>query len=255
MDLTAIENYYDTVPRVASTTEEVGPFTLFLAGDHTGWQFYARPRLGLTHAFDAGDVRRVLARQRELGKPEALEWVDEVSPTLLPAVRAAVPDRAVRECPLLVLRTAGGVSGIDPPGRHMALAADDPDLPVAAAVAAAAFANRNSVSPGSVGRRRDLVADGSLVIVASYDEGAALVGSGSAAPRGEVSELMGIGVLPRARRRGLGGAITRALVRTVADRGVELAFLSAGSDDAASVYRAVGFERIGTACILEADDA
>jgi N-acetylglutamate synthase-like GNAT family acetyltransferase len=62
---------------------------------------------------------------------------------------------------------------------------------------------------------------------------------------------MGIGVLPSARKQGRGGAITRALVRAARSSGVTTAFLSAGSDDAASVYRAVGFERVGTACILE----
>ena len=41
--LDAIETYYDTVPRAAATTEEVGPFTLFLAEEGTGWDFYARP--------------------------------------------------------------------------------------------------------------------------------------------------------------------------------------------------------------------
>ena len=36
-------------------------------------------------------------------------------------------------------------------------------------------------------------------------------------------------------------------VLTTADR----VFLAAASDDAASIYRALGFERVGTACILE----
>lgn len=250
MDLAAIENYYDTVPRVSASTEEVGPFTLFLADDDTGWQFYARPRLGLTSEITADDVRRVRARQRELGKPEALEWVHEVTPSLLPAVRSAIPDPTVEECPLLALVTAAGVTGDDLPGRHVALAPDDPDLALAVAVVAAAFDGDDEPRPRGVGRRPELMASGALVIVASYDEDGRLVGAGSAAPRGEVSELMGIGVLPSARRHGVGAAVTRELVREVARRGVATAFLSAASDDAANVYRAVGFERIGTACIL-----
>jgi len=92
---------------------------------------------------------------------------------------------------------------------------------------------------------------GHLITVASYDDTGRLVGGGSTAPRGAVSELMGIGVLPMARKQGRGGAITRALVRAARSQGVSTTFLSAGSDDAASVYRAVGFERVGTACILE----
>src|SRR3954451_11919197 len=90
--LDAIEAYYDIVPRAAATTEEVGPFTLFLAEEGTGWQFYARPGLGGADAFTADDVRRVLARQRELGRPEAIEWVADVTPSLPRAVTdAALP--------------------------------------------------------------------------------------------------------------------------------------------------------------------
>ena len=78
-----------------------------------------------------------------------------------------------------------------------------------------------------------------------------MAGGGSAAPRGDAAELMGIGVPPFARRRGLGSAITRALIRAVRARGIGTILLSAGSDDAASIYRQIGFVDVGTACILE----
>jgi ribosomal protein S18 acetylase RimI-like enzyme len=62
---------------------------------------------------------------------------------------------------------------------------------------------------------------------------------------------MGIAVPPRFRRRGLGSAITRALIHEVRARGARTVLLSAASDDAASIYRQVGFVDVGTACILE----
>jgi predicted GNAT family acetyltransferase len=80
------------------------------------------------------------------------------------------------------------------------------------------------------------------------------VGGGSAAPRGEVAELMGIAVLGPARGRGVGTAITVALRAECLARGVDTVFLTAASDAATSIYRAVGFERIGTGCILEGLD-
>ncbi|WP_343994890.1 GNAT family N-acetyltransferase, partial [Terrabacter terrae] len=91
---------------------------------------------------------------------------------------------------------------------------------------------------------------GKLVVVASFD-GDRLCGAGSAAPRGRVAELMGIAVPPRHRGRGHGTAITRSLVATCRERGVDLVFLSAGSDAAAEIYRRVGFVDLATACILE----
>lgn len=252
MTLHEIEAYYDTVPRIAATVEEVGPFTLFLSVPGTGWDFYARPRVGLSHEFTPEDVRRVLARQDELNVVRAIEWVHEVTPSLLPAVREVVGDDAeLEECPLLALPPDRSLEGEDPPGTQRVLAADDADLGSAVGAIHASFDGRDDYSSRDTGKRPELIESGHLIMVGSYDESGRLVGGGSTAPRGEVTELMGIGVLPMARKQGRGGAITRALVRAARSRGVSTAFLSAGSDDAASVYRAVGFERVGTACILE----
>ena len=62
---------------------------------------------------------------------------------------------------------------------------------------------------------------------------------------------MGIAVPPGHRNRGHGSAITRSLVAAARDQGVDLVFLTAGSDAAAAIYRRVGFVDTGTACILE----
>jgi GNAT superfamily N-acetyltransferase len=252
MTLDQIEAYYDTVPRIAATTEEVGAFTVFLSVPGTGWAFYARPRLGLSHEFTAEEVRRVLARQEELGVARAIEWVHEVTPSLLPAVRAVVgADAEIEECPLLALPPGRLLSGEDPPGEHRVLAADEDDVGPAIGAIHASFDGADEYAARNVGRRPELIESGHLIMVGSYDESGRLVGGGSTSPRGEVTELTGIGVLPMVRKQGRGGSITRALVRAARSRGVTTAFLSAGSDDAASVYRAVGFERVGTACILE----
>jgi ribosomal protein S18 acetylase RimI-like enzyme len=248
MSLDTIERCYDAIPRVAGSTEEVGPFTLFVAAEGTGWQFYARPRLGLTDDLTADDVRRVLDRQSELGLPRAVEWVDEVTPSLLPAVRTALPGVDVEVCPLLVLPTSSLAQGSD---RCEVLAADHPHLPLVVGAVNAAFDDGETVEPRPVLGRPALIASGALVVVAAYDSDGNVVGGGSAAPRGPAAELMGIGVVGPARGQGHGTAITRALVDAVRDRGVETAFLSAASDAAASIYRAVGFERVGTALILE----
>ncbi|WP_109509696.1 GNAT family N-acetyltransferase [Nocardioides speluncae] len=250
--LTQLETYYDTVPRAAATLEEVGPFTLFIADqDRTNWQFYARPRLGETAAVTAADVRRVLDRQRELGVPRAIEWVDETTPGLLPAVREALGvDAPVAECPLLVLPPTTLVESPES-GRYDVLDADHADLPLQIGAVHAAFGSTDDVSLGDLGGFPALIRDGKVVLVAAYDADGTVIGGGTGSPRGETSELMGIAVLPRARKSGHGTAITAALVNAVRDRGVQTVFLSAGSDDAASIYRAVGFERVGTACILE----
>ena len=253
MDLTGIETYYDAVPRPVATVEEVGPLTLFLADPRTGWQFYARPRLGVECEVTPDDVRRVLARQAELGVPRALEWIDEVTPSLLPAVRAAVSGPHQLElCPLLVLPDGAQLPGTT--GATRVLAADDPDLPLVVGAVSAGFGGRDEVVARDPGLRAELIGRGLLVMVAAYDESGALVGGGSAAPRGDTAELMGIAVVPPARRRGLGAATTAALVTACRASGVRTVFLSAASDEAGAVYRALGFEHRGRACILGVDD-
>ena len=247
MRLEAIETYYDTVPRAAATTEEVGPFTLFVAAEGTGWQFYARPRLGLEASFTADDVRRVLARQQELGLPQAIEWVDEVTPSLLPAVIEAgfEPGRY----PLLALPEHAHVD--EPTSSARVLAPDDPDLAVSIGAVGAAFDGTDEFEPGDVGRRPELIAAGHLIVVAAYDDRGRVVGGGSASPRGETAELMGIGVPKGHRNLGVGTAVTEALVHVCRSAGVRTPFLSAYNDAAASIYRRVGFVDLGTACILE----
>ncbi len=246
--LDRIEAYYDRVPRAVATTEEVGPFTLFVAQEGTGWQFYARPRLGHTGVITEADVRRVLDRQEELGVPRAIEWVDDVTRTLLPAVRGVgyEPHRY----PLLVLPDDVVVEA-DPRARPLRPA--EPHLALAVGAVSAGFQDRDVVEPIETGKRPQLIERGDLVVVASY-ENDRLCGAGSAAPRGEVAELMGIAVPPGHRHRGHGTAITRSLVAACREAGVGTVFLTAGSDAAAQIYRRVGFVDLGSACVLDLDD-
>jgi ribosomal protein S18 acetylase RimI-like enzyme len=262
--LAHIERYYDAVPRPVSTTEEVGPFTLFLADEGTGWELYARPRLGLDENITSDDVRRLFDRQVELGRPRNIEWVRETTPSLLPAVRNALGSAAsagshvdLELCPLLVLPPATGMEAGMEAGTEAGqattrvLTPHDPDLPITLGAVHAAFDGSDDVLERPVGKRPDLIERGLLVVVAAYDDDGRVVGGGSAAPRGDAAELMGIGVPPFARKHGLGSAITRALVAAVRAQGATTVLLSAASDSAASIYRQVGFEDIGTACILE----
>ena len=79
--------------------------------------------------------------------------------------------------------------------------------------------------------------------------------AGSCQPLGSVAEITGVGVLPSARRMGLGGAVTAALAGAALRRGVQTVFLAASDDDVARIYTRLGFRRIGTAMIAEPDGA
>ncbi len=277
--LEAIERYYDAVPRGSARVEDFGPLSLFVA-EGTGWPYYARPALGHQGpAVTADDVRRVRARQRELGLPEAFEWVAEHDPLLRAAVEEA--GLTVHEHPLLVLGPQDGHPAEpldDPLDGHgdaagpdgvsvRVLAADDPALAEALAVPHLAFGEPGtgvgSAGPAELAVRAEaLRADGSAerlagritagrtALAAAFGDGTALC-AGQHNPVGEVTEVAGVGTLPSARRRGLALAVTAALVAHARAGGARTVFLSAADEDVARIYRRAGFRSFATALIAE----
>jgi N-acetylglutamate synthase-like GNAT family acetyltransferase len=265
--LDRLEWYYDAVPRPAARAEEFGPLTLFVR-EGEGWPFYARPTRGWAGAVRANDVLRVRGRQRELEIPESFEWVAETTP----ALRAAVEDAGlvVHEHPLMVLdQDAPAVSPDDLSDRLSVriVGPDDPVLPSALAVPHLAFATpgigigvagmaelaeavQARAADGSVRRAVARIRAGRTAIAAAVEDGTALC-AGQHQPVGAVSEIVGVGTLPTARRRGLALAVTAVLVADARSRGVETVFLSAGDDDVARIYARLGFRRIASALIAE----
>ncbi len=195
--------------------------------------------------------------------PQALEWVDETTPGLIKVVRAA--GARVEECPLLALD--GHPNGSAGTAR-MLTAADRADVAAAQSAVAVSF-EVGGTSTGTAGlAARDArvragtgpgldpllerLAEGKLrmaAVAAPDAPDAGPVGGGSHIPVGDVTEVVGVGVLPAYRRRGLAGNLTVTLARDALERGVTTVFCSAQSDDVARVYAAVGFRRVGTACI------
>ncbi len=251
--LSTLETYYDAAPRPLATTEEVGPFTLFLRAGKDGWPYYARPSLAYDGPFTSTHVETVQERQRELEVPQSLEWVHETTPTLLAAAREA--GMHVTECPLLVL--PGGADTVTPPIPDgycvRRLSPDSPDISAVVAAVSAGFSETDDVEERSAGRLPGLLGSGLLAMAGAYD-GHGPVGGGSHSPRGATTELTGIAVVPRARRKGIGAAITAALVSDARAQGIMTVFLSAHDDAVARVYERIGFQRVGTACIAEPSD-
>ncbi|WP_223164183.1 GNAT family N-acetyltransferase [Nocardioides mesophilus] len=248
--LPVLERYYDAAPRPSATTEEIGPFTLFLRASTDGWPYYARPRLGLTGETTADDVRRVRQRQRELGVPETFEWVEETTPSLSAAADGA--GLAVTRCPLLALPAgAAPITASTPAARVELLGPEDVALSTVQGAVHAGFDGTDEVSPRPAEHQRELMRRGLLAVAAAYDEHGEVVGGGSHGPRGDTTELTGIAVLRRARRQGVGAALTAALVADAHARDVTTVFLSAQDDAVARVYERVGFVRVGTACLGE----
>ena len=267
-----IDAFCDAVPRRRARAEEHGPLVLFVP-TRPGWPYYARPRRaygsvpgGAAGRVTAEDIRAVRARQRELLIPESFEWIDEAAP----GMTAAAPGGglAARAHPLLVLSALTPAPVTEPGITVRVVSPGEPELDRIWAVPAVAFGHPGTAVGLSGSVERDKIAadhdegtmcmlrerlrSGQSVLAAAFGPDGPLA-AGSCQPLGGVAEITGVGVLPSARRRGLGGAVTAALAREALRRGVQTVFLAASDDDVARVYARLGFERVGTAMIAEPD--
>src|SRR4051812_13131374 len=136
-----LERFYDTVPRDGAVAEDFGGLVLFVRNG-AGWPYYARPRWNHTDPPAAADITAVRARQRELGVPEAFEWVHETTPELLAVARSA--GLSVLPAPLMVLDASAlpapdALSGVPVRLLDPGAASFDADLVARRAVAQVAF--------------------------------------------------------------------------------------------------------------------
>ncbi|MGP4087873.1 GNAT family N-acetyltransferase [Streptomyces sp. KR55] len=265
-----IEQYYATVLLLFADAEDFGPLRLFVRTE-PGTPYYGGPSHAQPTAEAAtvttADIARVRARQRELGVPEAFEWLAEAAPTLRTRIEAA--GLPVQERPLMALDPHAPVRPQPLPDgiTIRKLTADDPALPAALALPRLAFAVAGT-SVGSAGRAElarvaaEVTADGALattrpairaghktLIAALAPDGTPLA-VGHYHPAHGTAEIGGVGTLPTARRRGLAAAVTAAPAIHARDHGVDTVFLAYAEDAVARIYTRLGFRPAGTTLLI-----
>src|ERR1700744_4398298 len=227
-----IDPFCDAVPGRGPRTETIGPLVLFVPTG-SGWPYYARPQRHKGHVFSGvgwprpiprEDIRAVRARQRELLIPESFEWIDEAAPEMTAAAPGA--GLAVRAHPLMVLGTLTLPEVTEPGISVRVISPEEPDLDRVWAVPAVAFEHPGTATglagaierdklaaehdEGTAAMLRERLRSGPSVLAAAFDRDGPLA-AGSCQALASVAEITGVGVLPSARRIGLGGAVTAAL--------------------------------------------
>ena len=275
-----LERFYDAVPRPYAAAEDFGGLVLFVR-EGEGWPYYARPRLG-AETPSAADITAVRRRQRELGAPEAFEWVHEAAPDLLAIARSAGLD--VHLAPLLVLEPAALLPELPVPGATVRLL--DPRSPTFAGDVAASRAVANlgfgapagatlleevtssslvtlgagpaerdaatvPLSPAELERMRALSAGIDFLTAVADSPTEGILATGAIQRAEDIAEVVGVATLPSARNRGYASQLTATLAHRTLGTGATTVFLSASDDDVARLYTRVGFRRIGTACVAE----
>ncbi|MEU8589081.1 GNAT family N-acetyltransferase [Streptomyces sp. NPDC048664] len=274
-----IERYYATVPLSFAVAEDFGTLRLFVR-EGPGTPYYGGP----SHAqptgrgtvdtidvdaatVDVGDIARVRARQRELGVPEAFEWLAETAPGMRGLMEAA--GLPVLERPLMVLEPHRALSATPLPGGATlrVVTADDPVLPAVLALPRLAFAQQDTeVGPagraellrvagevradGTVDAVRPTLAAGHKTLIAALGPDGTPLAAGHYHPAAGATEIGGVGTLPSARRQGLAPAVTAALARHARDHGVGTVFLAYAQDVVARIYTRLGFRRTDTTLLI-----
>ncbi|MFF3341212.1 GNAT family N-acetyltransferase [Streptomyces flavidovirens] len=266
-----IEQYYATVPLVFADAEEFGSMRLFVRKEagtpYYGGPYHARPASAGPVTVTAADIARVRARQRELGVPQAFEWLAEVTPSLRARIEAAGLPVAAR--PLMALDAQRPLPRPSlPEGVTLrALDADDPALPAVLAIPHLAFAAEGTAvgtaggtelaavaeklgADGTVATTRPSLFAGHKTLVAAFAQDGTPLASGHYHPANGTTEIGGIGTLPTARRQGLGAAVMVALAAHARENGVHTVFLAYAEEAVARIYARLGFRPAGTTLLI-----
>lgn len=239
-----IDQYLNEIPLLHADAVSIPPFTLFLSRKSAqGFPSYARPTGPLPDDLAAVFLevhREFAARHLE----PRWEFIAELAPGLLERLQdAGFTD--LQPTPVMAV-TRESFTAQDVPSVEVRRVEPGGDLaPLLYAQRVAFGGDEASVVTAEDVRSFEEALQAGMRYWGAYVEGNG-VAAGVQTPLHGVTEVAGIGTLPAYQRRGVGGALTTALVRDAFALGCEVVFLTAGDDRARRVYERVGFRVVGS---------
>jgi ribosomal protein S18 acetylase RimI-like enzyme len=224
------------------SNETVGPFAvLFSERNPSPHANYAIP---LDFAEPSpGEVAALVAAFRARARQPRLEFAPSAAPKLEAALLTGGFTIELRP-PMMTRRPQPAVPTLEIEGFEIRPAETDQDLLDHATVQAAAFGGPPPSGEAEVASlRRSLRREG-YVLVAHCRETGEAAGAGAFMPiQDGVTEVTGIAVAKRFRRRGLAEAMTGRLAEQAFRAGCSMAFLSAAGEAQSAIYARAGFVR------------
>jgi GNAT superfamily N-acetyltransferase len=191
----------------------------------------------------AQDVRALIEVFRAHDRTPRLEFLPTCAPAVEPALLAAgfvVEDRpSLMACPPGDLAAAKPVEGL-----VLFEPRSDADLFALATVQHHAYAEPGEPDREAVGRLRRTYENGGIVLLARFD-GEPAGGGSCSAPVDGLTELCGVAVAERVRRRGVGAAVSARLTELAFERGFRLPWLEPSGPESERVYAGIGYRAIG----------
>jgi ribosomal protein S18 acetylase RimI-like enzyme len=222
--------------------ETVGPFAvLFSERSRSPFSNYAIP-LDFAEPTPA-ELAALIAAFRARDRQPRLEFAPSAAPKVEPALLAAGFTVELRP-PMMTRRPAPRLAGLEIDGFDITAPGSDQALLDHAGVQKAAFGDLSPPGEADVaGLRRSLRRGGYLLVAHCRETGAAAGAGAYMPPQNGVTEITGIAVAERFRRRGLGQAITGVLAEQAFRAGCTMAFLSAAGEAQSAIYARAGFIR------------
>ncbi len=251
--MSALQSYMRRTAAAGRATEQVGPFLATFSPDSTNpFLNYAIPDDGARPT--AADVAALTAAYRGRERVPRVEFLVDTAPDADPALRAAGWS-VERRIPLMLCPPGTAVAIPAPAGIELLVPDTDDEIAGMIAAQYVAFGEPPEVSPREVANTRDRLRAGGFAVLARDAETGEAAGGGVAeAVTDGTTEVAGIAVLERFRRRGIGATLTSALTAAVHEHGARTVFLTPAGVPEQRIYTRVGFAPAGDMLHLSRTD-
>lgn len=189
------------------------------------------------------DVRALISVFAEQDRRPRLEYLPSCAPAVEAVLLAA--GFTVEDRPPLMACSPDNLT-VPPPNPDLEFLEPrtDFELDDLAIVQHRAFGEEGDPEPGAGTRARRVYENGGIVVLARF-RGTPAGGGSCSAPVDGLTELGGIAVAERFRRRGIGAALSAHLTALAHQRGYRVVWLEPADESVERVYARIGFRVIG----------
>lgn len=189
------------------------------------------------------DIKALIAMFRQQDRRPRLEYLPACAPAVEKALLSAGFE--IEDRPPVMACQPQNLAVPDPvPGLEFREPRGDDDLDDLAFIQHRAFGEPGEPEPGVGAAARRTYENGGIVVLALF-RGEPAAGGSCSAPVDGMTELGGIAVADRFRRRGIGAALSAHLTELAHARGYRLVWLEPADDSVARIYAGIGFRPVG----------